>query len=133
MSPIKQNTPGPPFFNYTAILRGTLVSLGFSLGLSILAGLAYYFTSISENSIPWVAATILFVSVSLGSGYAAKRARSKGLFNGIGVGVLTFILIWILTGLFLPGNILLVGALGKLALTVIAGGIGGMIGVSFAS
>lgn len=101
--------------------------------MSILAGLAYYFTGLSENTMPWVAAGIFFTSVVVGSGYAAKRARSRGLFNGLGVGIATFIIIWLLVGLFLPGDVLLVGALGKFALTLVAGALGGMLGVGLAS
>ncbi|RYD04493.1 hypothetical protein N752_14060 [Desulforamulus aquiferis] len=103
------------------------------MGLSIIAGLTYYFTSLSENTMSWVAASILFLSVATGSGYAAKRARSRGLFNGLGVGIVSFILIWIISGLFLPSSILLAGALGKLTLTLAAGGLGGVIGVAIAS
>ncbi|MEW6066563.1 hypothetical protein P378_13485 [Desulforamulus profundi] len=133
MALLKQETPGTPVLHFPSIYRGTLVSLGFSLGLSILAGLAYYFTSLPESSMPWVATVILFVSVVVGGGYAAKRARNRGLFNGLGVGVATFIILWLLVGLFLPGDVLLVGALGKLALTLAAGGLGGMLGVGLAS
>lgn len=133
MALLKQETPGTPVLHFSSVYRGTLVSLGFSLGLSILAGLAYYFTSLPESSMPWVSTVILFLSVAVGSGYAAKRARNRGLFNGLGVGVATFIILWLLVALFLPGKILLVGALGKLALTLVAGGLGGMLGVGLAS
>ncbi|ABO50271.1 conserved hypothetical protein [Desulforamulus reducens MI-1] len=133
MASFKQETPGTALFSFSSIYRGTLVALSFSLGFSILAGLAYYFTDIPENSMSWVAVVVLFASVFLGSGYAAKRARSKGLFNGLGVGLATFIVIWLMVGLFLPGKILFVGVLGKLVLTVVAGGLGGMLGVGLSS
>lgn len=133
MAPLKQDTPGTPVLHLPSIFRGVLVSLGLSLGLSTVAGLAYYFTSLSENTMPWVSAVILFISVTAGSGYAAKRARSKGLFNGLGVGVITFVVIWISVGMFLPSNVLLAGAVSKLAITLAAGGLGGTLGVGLAS
>jgi len=133
MSPLKQEPPGTPILHFSSVYRGALVSLGISLGLSALAGLIYYFTSLSEHTMSWAAAAILFLSVASGSGYAAKRARSKGLFNGLGVGLLTFIILWFLAGMILPGNVLLVGAMGKLALTLAAGSLGGIIGVALAS
>lgn len=134
MSPlIKKENPGAALFHFSSIYRGTLVSLGISVGLSIVAGLTYYFTSLSENTMSWVAASILFLSVASGSAYAAKRARSRGLFNGLGVGVITFIVLWLISGIILPGSVLLAGALGKLALTLAAGSLGGMIGVAVAS
>ncbi|AQS59115.1 TIGR04086 family membrane protein [Desulforamulus ferrireducens] len=129
----KPETPGTPVLHFSSIYRGTLVALGLSLILSTLAGLCYYFTSLSENTMPWAAAIILFLSVAIGGAYAAKRAGTKGLFNGLGVGVATFILIWILVGFFLPGNVLFMGALGKLTLTLVAGGLGGTLGVGLAS
>ena len=133
MPPLKQDKPSMPVLHVPSIYRGTLVSLGLSLGFSVLVGLTYYFTNLAENTMSWVATGILFISVASGSAYAAKKARNKGLFNGLGVGFTTFIIIWLLAGLFLPGHILLVGALGKLSLTLLAGAIGGMVGISLAS
>lgn len=133
MALLKQESPGTPILNFSSICRGTLVALGFSLCFSIITGLLYYFTSLSESTMPLASAIILFVSIAIGSGYAAKRARSRGLFNGLGVGITTYLIIWILVGLFLPSNILLMGALGKLTLTLAAGALGGMLGVGWAS
>lgn len=133
MALLKQETPGAPVFNFQSIYRGTLTALALSLGFSILAGLAYYFTSLPESTMPLVAAVILFLSVAFGSGYAAKKARSKGLFNGLGVGFATYLIIWLAVGLFLPGNVLFLGALSKLVLTMVAGAIGGTLGVGLAS
>ncbi|GAB6181017.1 hypothetical protein JCM14036_23360 [Desulfotomaculum defluvii] len=133
MASFKQDTPRTPMLSFSSIIRGTLVALSFSLVFSLLAGIIYYFTNVSEKSMSWVAIFILIISVFLGGGYAARRARNKGLFNGLGVGVITFIAIWILVGLFLPGNVLFIGALGKLILLLIAGGLGGMLGVGFTS
>lgn len=129
----KQDAPRTPMLNFSSIFRGTFVALSFSLGLSVLSGIIYYFTNASEKSMSWVAILILFLSVLLGAGYAARRARSKGLFNGLGVGILTFIVIWLLVGLFLPGNVLFFGALGKLVLALVAGGLGGILGIGLTS
>ncbi|MEG6522094.1 TIGR04086 family membrane protein [Desulfotomaculum sp. 1211_IL3151] len=129
----KQDVPRTPMLNFTSIFRGTLVALGFSFVFSVLAGLIYYFTNAPEKSMSWVAILILFLSVLLGAGYAARRTRSKGLFNGLGVGILTFIIIWLLVGLFLPGNVLFPSALGKLVLALAAGGLGGILGIGLTS
>lgn len=129
----KQDAPRTPMLNIASIFHGTLVALGFSLGFSALAGIIYYFTSASEKSMTWVAILILSLSIFLGAGYAAGRARSKGLFHGLGVGILTFIIIWLLVGLFLPGHVLFLSALGKLVLALVAGGLGGILGISLTS
>ncbi len=125
--------PGKPVLHFSSICRGTLVSLGLSLFFSTLAGLGYYFTSLSENTMPWASAIILFLSVAAGGAYAAKKAGTKGLFNGLGVGVTTFFIIWLLVGFFLPSQVLFMGALGKLVLTTVAGSLGGTLGVGLAS
>ena len=133
MALLKKEPPGTPLLNFHSIYRGTLTALLLSLLLSILAGLVYYFTSLAENTMPLAATLILFLSVAIGSGYAAKKARSKGLFNGLGVGITTFVIIWLVVGLLLPGNVLLSGVLSKLDLTLIAGALGGTLGVGLAS
>lgn len=130
MSPIKQQSPRVPGIYFSSVYRGTAVTLGVSLGLSVVAGLTYYFSHLSESTLPWLSAVILFLSVTCGSGYASRKAGSRGLYHGVAVGLMFFILIWLLAALFLPGKVLLLGAAAKLAISLVAGAIGGVLGVA---
>ncbi len=135
MRPIKtapDNGQGSSF-NFSAVYRGALITLIVSLIFSIFLGLIYYLTGLSETSLPWTASGILCLSVLIGSGYAAAKARVKGLYHGIGTAIIYFILVWIIAALFLPSIITLAGFGSKFALTVICGAVGGMLGVSLSS
>jgi putative membrane protein (TIGR04086 family) len=135
MRPLKSdlNNNQGPSINFTAIYKGTLVTLIASLFLSIIAGLIFYLTNLSENTLPWVASAILCISVFAGSFFSASKVGFKGLYHGLGVGLLYFILVWIIAGLFLPSAIALGGFVSKLLLTLISGAVGGILGVSFSS
>ena len=122
-----------PSFNFSAVYQGALITLIISLVFSVLFGLIYYLTSLTENSLPLVASGILCLSVLIGSSYAAAKAGAKGLYHGIGTAVIYFILVWIIAAVFLPSIITLAGFGTKFALTVICGAVGGTLGVSLSS
>lgn len=135
MCPLKKensNNQGPAI-NFSAIYKGTLVTLVISLILSILVGIIYYLSSLSESTLPWMASGILCLSVFIGGGLAANWVGAKGLYHGLGVGVVYFILVWLVAGLFLPGSVSLVGFASKLAMSLAAGSIGGVLGVGLSS
>lgn len=135
MRPIKSESGNNlgPVINIKAIGWGTLVTLVISLVLSILAGIVYYLSSLSEGTLSWMGYAILCISILAGGGYASVRAGAKGLYHGLGVGLLFFIIAWLIAGIILPGNIFLTGFMLKLTLALISGAAGGIIGVTFAS
>lgn len=118
--------------NWVAIGRGLLVALAVAIVLSLLSTLLLHFTNVSERFLPWIAAFILFISVFFGGGLAAARVGGKGLFHGLLVGLGFFILMWVLGTLLFPGPSTVIGLIEKFVLTVAAGALGGILGVSLA-
>ncbi|MTI81048.1 MAG: TIGR04086 family membrane protein [Firmicutes bacterium] len=135
MRPIKNesNNVQNTGISLTAICYGTLATVTVAVILSTSFGVIYFLTSISESTLPWVSSSILCVSAFLGSIYASQRVGAKGLYHGIGVGIMFFIFIWIVAGFFLAGNLFLTGFITKLVLTLLSGAAGGVLGVSFSS
>lgn len=117
----------------SAILNGTAVTVMVGIILSILAGGIYFLTSIPENTLPLTASIILCISAFSGGAAASHRAGVKGLYHGIGVGILFFIFVWFIAGLFLPGNLYITGFTTKLLLSVFAATAGGILGVGLSS
>jgi len=111
-----------------AVLKGTLYALGLSLLFSAGTGIVYHFMSVSEQTLPWSAALILAVSAFSGSLAAGREAGNKGLYHGLAVGLLFFSLVWLASGLFLPGQAA-VGTLYKLLIIASGGALGGIVGV----
>lgn len=113
---------------FTAIFKGMLLALALSIIFSVLSGLIYHLTSIPEHTLPWAAALILGASACGGAASAGRNAGNKGLYHGILVGLLFFLAVWLAAGLFMPGQAVL-SNLQKFIITLVAGSLGGIIGV----
>jgi len=129
---LQTDAPDRRALDWAAIGRGLLLALVLAIVLSLFATLLLHFTSLSERLLPWITAAILLVSVFCGGGLAAARAGGKGLLHGLGVGLAFFVLMLVLGTLLFPGPATLMGVLEKLLLTVSAGALGGILGVSLA-
>ncbi|SHF50290.1 putative membrane protein, TIGR04086 family [Desulfofundulus australicus DSM 11792] len=118
-------------FNIGEVFRGTLLGLAVSFLGSALIGTGYYFTRLPESSLPWFAAGLFFLSILIGACSAASRAGNRGLFHGLGVALLFFIISWLLASILFPSPILPVSLIQKLILAIVAGALGGILGVGF--
>lgn len=131
MPALKAELNSPPL-NLAAVIRGTLAAVIVSILGSAALGLVYYFTGLPEGTLPWVAAGVFALGVFVGGGLAAQMAGSRGLFHGLAVAVAFFVISWLITGLLLPAPVLFPGMLSKFLLCLIAGALGGILGVSMA-
>lgn len=111
-----------------AVLKGTVLTIVLSFLLSVGAGVVFHFSSLTDQSMPWFAVTILAVSSFCGSLAAGRGAGRKGLYHGGAVGVLFFFFVWFLGGIALPGQEA-IGVVTKLLVTSFAGVLGGVVGV----
>ena len=122
----------PPIENsqldYPAILKGTGWAFGASVCLVAVSGTAVYFSPPAGSWIPLISLGIFFVSPLFGGFLAAKKAGCKGLFHGLGVGIL-FLLLAIIISMFLPGQLLGVSLTKKVVTSLLAGLLGGIWGV----
>lgn len=125
-----KNTNQISGLSFSAIYKGTVVTLITALPLGLIAGLIYYLTSLSESTMPWVVAGILTLSVFVGGFFAASKVKYKGLYHGIGVAILCFMVIWLISALLIPSSITLSGFATKLALLLSGGSLGGILGVT---
>jgi len=116
-------------FSAYSVIRCTVVALVISILGAAVLGLIFYFSSFSEQVMPFGALGILFVSVFAGGTYAAKRAGNSGIYHGLAVGIGFFAVSWFLVTLFFPGSTAFFEVIQKLVVTCIAGGIGGVLGV----
>ncbi|MGI6493119.1 MAG: TIGR04086 family membrane protein [Pelotomaculum sp.] len=127
MSSIKMNGLGG-LININAVMKGTILTMVTSLFLSLSTGVVYYISSIADLTLPWVTAVILLVSSFCGALYTGKQAGSKGLNNGLATGLLFFLALCLLAGIFLPGQPV-ISTWSKLLLSLGGGALGGIFGV----
>ncbi len=116
--------------NIKRVIQGSIISIVITLlALVIFAGLLTY-TSIAESTIPTVTIVITVVSILIGSSLSTSKVKKNGIINGILVGLIYIGFIYILSSI-IDGNfalnlqsiIMFIGA-------IIAGAIGGIIGVN---
>ncbi len=116
--------------NIKKIIKGSIISIVITLiGLVIFASLLTY-TSIEESTIPAVTIIITIISILIGSSLCMSTVKKNGIINGILIGLIYISVIYILSSI-IEGNfalnlksiIMIIGA-------IVAGAIGGIIGVN---
>ncbi|MHB8157033.1 MAG: TIGR04086 family membrane protein [Desulfocucumaceae bacterium] len=125
----KPSATSRPSINFTAIFRGLAAALGLSLAGSFLLGVVYHYTGLKESTLPLSSSILLFASVFLGGFLSSRHSGSRGLFHGLSVGFLVFILIWLFTGLFLATGLGFIPLLQKFLVCAVGGTLGGIFGV----
>jgi len=113
-----------------ASLKGSLVTFGFMLILSLLLSAYYQFTNISSQTLAYLVSFVIATSFLLGSFVSGYVAGEKGLIHGILSAIFTVLII---------GLILLLGVDAEkdwsrffmnLIFSFAASAIGGVIGVT---
>lgn len=116
--------------NFPAVGKGVAVTVILTILAGLFAGIVFHYSSASETFLPWVSVGILLISVLAGSVLAVKQAGRKGLLHGAGVGLVSFVLLWVTALVILPGPLVVIGLLQKLLILVGGGALGGMLGVA---
>ena len=116
--------------NVKKVIKGSVVSIVITLiSLVIFASLLTY-TSISESTIPTVTIIITVISILIGSSLAMSTVKKNGIINGILVGLIYIGFIYILSSI-IEGNFALnVKSMIMVVGAIIAGAVGGIIGVN---
>lgn len=108
------------------------VLMGFAITAIVLLGYAMLitYTDMSERSLPTVVAVTTLLSVLLAGFDAARGAHVKGWLWGMGAGLLYITVLAVVMAVLLPGF----GVDGRtfliLALAVVGGGLGGILGIN---
>ncbi len=108
-------------------------ALAVSFILCILVATVIYFTGLRETLLASLGKIILTISVFWAGSYVSKFYGSKGLVRGITMGVLFFILMLIATLVFNKSVISLGSFFYSLAVCVVAGGLGGILGIGLSN
>ncbi|HBT19985.1 MAG TPA: TIGR04086 family membrane protein [Peptococcaceae bacterium] len=115
--------------NFRKVLLGLPAAIVTAFTLSIIISLIFHFTSISELYLPITALAVVVISTFIGGLIGASTVGSRGLLSGMIVGLSFFVLITAFSFLH-PEQLTLVNTIKKIAVCIISGGLGGIIGVS---
>lgn len=115
------------------IIKGSVLAMALSIILLTIFALLLAYTTISESSIMPVVLTITGVSILVGSTISSRKIRKNGLLYGGAVGLIYTIILYIASSLCLTGFSLSINSFIMLAVSMITGIIGGIIGVNLGS
>ncbi len=116
--------------NGIAILKGEIIAFIINiLGLIILS-LVMTYSTISDTKIPTLVIAVNTLAILIGSSIATIKLEKKGIINGLIIGSL-YIAIYLLISLIFAGSVSFsIKTILIITLGIIAGGIGGIIGVN---
>ena len=116
-------------FQFSLILKGTLLATILAMLLSLVFGVILSFTSLPESEL---SINIIFgASIFIAAFIMAHQAGTSGLYYGLAVGLGFILLVLILSAIFWSEtpSWLIMGE--KTILALVSGGVGGIIGVLF--
>ena len=115
------------FFN---ILKGVIISLLFTVVCLFIFSCLLVYTNISENLMQPVVIVVTGISILIGSSIGNRTTDKNGILNGAIVGVVYILCIYLISSI-INGNFLFnMQSLIMIATGVIAGAVGGIIGVN---
>ena len=116
--------------NIIRIIKGSIFSIILSLILLLIFAVLLTYTDISESTIAPVVTIIVGVSILLGSTISTIKIKKNGILNGGLVGLIYTIALYIVSSIVLTNFSFNINSLIMIATSVIAGMIGGIIGVN---
>lgn len=127
---MNDSTNGVQTNNLFKIFKGSLISIIFTLILLFIFSIILTFTSISETVITPVIIVISAISILIGSSISTMKIKKNGFINGLFVGLIYMLLIYISSSLINSGFALNMNSIIMIFSGVVAGIIGGIVGVN---
>jgi putative membrane protein (TIGR04086 family) len=119
-----------PSLDLGSILRGLVFTFVIVIVSALILSLVVHTTSITERSLPLVFKLITTFAIAVGGAVAARRTQAKGWLHGGLVGVVFIVLCFFFSFAFQSESLGAVSLGKELGLGLLAGLIGGVIGVN---
>ena len=116
--------------NILRILKGSFISIIFTLVLIFIFSIFLTYTNISESVITPVIIVISAISILIGSSISTMKIKKNGLINGLFVGLIYMLLIYLISSIINTGFALNTNSIIMILSGVVAGIIGGIVGVN---
>lgn len=116
--------------NVVRIAKGSATALIITLVLLLIFAMLLTFTSIQENTIKPVIIIITAISILIGSSISTLKINKNGMLNGGLVGLSYILTMYVLSSIIATGFSLNLSSIIMIVSSVLAGIIGGIIGVN---
>mgnify|MGYP000911953625 CR=1 FL=1 len=111
-----------------AVLTGLIYALLSGLGLAAFLGVLLYFSPLSQGLLPLLDSIIVALAVFWGGLCAARIATRQGLLQGLGVGLLFFLVVLAVS--WNRGPFVFPAVAKYIAVCLLAGAMGGVAGIA---
>ena len=116
--------------NLIRILKGSAFSIVITLVLLLIYSALLTYTSLNENTMPIFVIVITAISILAGSLISSLNIKKNGLTNGAMVGIIYILVIYLLSSIIGQNFSLNMYSIIMFIASVMAGAIGGIIGVN---
>lgn len=116
--------------NLIRILKGSAFSIVITLVLLLIYSALLTYTSLNENTMPIFVIAITAISILAGSLISSINIKKNGLTNGAMVGLIYILVIYLLSSIIGQNFSLNMYSIIMFIASVMAGAIGGIIGVN---
>jgi putative membrane protein (TIGR04086 family) len=115
--------------NIQAVVRGTILSFIFAVILILTAAaITYNFNQLASMTMG-ISLAIYLIACFVAGAFASRIAGNKGLWHGLLAGFLVFLCSLMISIVIVPGHLVFAYIFKKLLVSLIAGVIGGILGV----
>ena len=116
--------------NFNNIFKGIIISFILTLLLLFLFSIILTYTNIDENTIAPVIIIVTVISILIGSSISTTKIKKNGIVNGGIIGLIYILTIYIISSLTRTGFSLNVYSIIMIIFSIMAGMIGGIVGVN---
>lgn len=116
--------------NIVNIIRGSIIAIVFSIMALIIFSIILTNTELSENIINPVIMVITGLSILIGSIISVSKIEKKGIINGSFVGLIYILVMYALSSIINSNFSFNLNSVILIILAILAGMIGGIIGVN---
>ncbi|MGI6549239.1 MAG: TIGR04086 family membrane protein [Syntrophomonadales bacterium] len=109
--------------------RGLLVALISAVIIGSILAMVVYWTPLRETLLDPLADFTLMLGVFIGGWYSARHYGNRGLLRGMAIGLMFFVFVFLATLIFNPALVSFGSIIKDLALGIVCGGLGGILGV----
>lgn len=112
------------------IFKGVVISFIITLILLFLFSIILTYTDIGENVIPAVIIIATIISILIGSSISTIKIKKNGIVNGGIIGLIYILGIYLISSIVQTGFALNLYSIIMMVLSILAGMIGGIVGVN---
>lgn len=116
--------------NTKEIIKGYICSIITSVIFLFIYAVVLVNTNVQESTMKVVIIIITGLSILIGSSLSSLKIKKNGLFNGIVVGIIYIMSLYVLSSIAISGFAINLSTVIMIMVGIVLGGIGGIVGVN---